>query len=99
MAVTVESLQKDYGYNTDDTWQPEIAHMCIVAAKEYLSNAGCPERDSCLYDLAVCMLALNWYQNRGVTLVGAIRGEVQKGLDAIIPQLQYTPRTGGGPGG
>ncbi|MBQ8537832.1 MAG: phage gp6-like head-tail connector protein [Clostridia bacterium] len=79
---------KNYGYGTDADWQPEVAQMCMDAAKEYLANAGVKERqDSPLYDLAVYMLTMHWYDNRGIQIVGQIRGELLLGIRSIIHQL------------
>lgn len=92
MAATVEGLCKNYGYGTDADWQPDVAQMCLDAAKEYLANADVQEREnSQLYDLAVYMLTMHWYQNRGVMIVGQVRGEIQKGITAIIHQLASRP--------
>lgn len=91
MAATVDGLCKAYGYGSDADWQPSVAAMCLNAAKEYLSNAGVKERpNSALYDLCVYMLTMHWYENRGVMLVGQVRGEILNGVNAIIHQLANT---------
>ena len=88
MAATLDGLCKSYGYGTDADWQPEVAQMCLDAAKEYLANAGVKERlQSPLYDLAVYMLTMHWYDNRGVQVIGQVRGEIQMGVRSIIHQL------------
>lgn len=92
MAATLDEFCKEYGYGSDDDWQPEIASMCLKAAKEYLKNAGVQERQSSpLYDLGVYMLTLHWYTNRGVMVVGQVRGEILNGITAIIHQLANSP--------
>ena len=91
MAATVDGLCKAYGYGSDADWQPGVAAMCLDAAKEYLANAGVKERkSSTLYDLAVYMLTMHWYENRGVMIVGQVRGEILNGINAIIHQLANT---------
>lgn len=62
----------------------------ILAAKTYLQNAGVDLNEaSPLYCLAVGMLVLHWYDNRGAMLVGTISKKMEFSLDAIIQQLKY----------
>ena len=87
MAATVPEMMKQYGYYDEGSYQPDVAAMCLKAAKEYLANAGCPEReDSALYEMACYMLAMHWYDNRGV-VIGTVQGEVALGVHAIIHQI------------
>ena len=88
MAATLDGMIQ-YGYATDDTFQREIGQACLDAAAAYLRNADVPEpgEDSPLYDLAVYMLAMHWYDNRGVTVLGQVAGPIAKGVQAIIHQL------------
>ena len=88
MAATIDGLIT-YGYATDDTFQREIGQQCLDAAVTYLANADVPEpqEDNALYDLAVYMLAMHWYDNRGVATFGQVSGTIAKGVQAIIHQL------------
>lgn len=87
--ASVPEMMKQYGYFTEDSYQPEVAAMCLSAAKEYLAGAGVPEPEapSSLYDTACYMLAMHWYDNRGVVSVGAVQGPIQLGLQSIIHQI------------
>ena len=58
----------------------------IEAANNYLLNAGVKNFDNSLYNLAIKMLVLHWYENREV--VGNA-GKLAFTLDNIITQLQY----------
>ena len=88
MAVSVDGLIQ-YGYATDDTFQRGIGQMCLDAAVAYLKGAGVqqPETENALYDLAVYMLAVHWYDNRGVAVLGQVSGSIEKGVQAIIHQI------------
>lgn len=87
--VTLQGMMA-YGYGDDAGWQPDVAVRCLNAAKEYYLTAGVKERDSELYDQAVYMLAMHWYDNRGVDVIGQVRGEMSHGVQSIIHQLAYT---------
>lgn len=65
------------------------------AAKRYLANADVPEQDDPLYDLGCYMLAMHWYDNRGVVAIGSVQGEILHGIQAIIHQLKQYPEVGG----
>lgn len=84
--VTADSI-KEYGYLGDESYQPGVMSMCIDAAKEWLANADVRERVSPLYDLAVSMLAMHWYDHRAVMAIGAQPTEIEHGLQSIIHQL------------
>lgn len=88
--ASVPEMMKQYGYFTEDTYQPEMAAMCLSAAKEYLKGADVfePETPSALYDLACYMLAMHWYDNRGVVAVGTVQGSIALGVQSIIHQLK-----------
>lgn len=88
--VTLDGM-KEYGYADDVSWQPGVAVRCLNAAKEYYLNAGVKERPSELYDQAVYMLAMHWYDNRDVDMLGQVRGEISHGVQSIIHQLASTP--------
>lgn len=89
MAATVPEMMKQYGYFGEDTYQPEVADLCLRAAKEYLKGAGVPEKtDSALYDMACYMLAMHWYDNRGVVTIGTVQGTIALGVNSIIHQIQ-----------
>lgn len=91
MAVTLEKL-KEYGFATAETWQQGIAQMCLDAAVEYMANAGvpapAPDKPSSLYELAVCMLSMDWYDNRETQVIGTVKETLAHGLNSIILQLR-----------
>lgn len=89
--TSVPEMMRQYGYYTEESYQPKMAAMCLSAAKEYLKNAGVvePEGESALYELACYMLAMHWYDNRGVTVIGTVKdAEIALGLQSIIHQIK-----------
>lgn len=88
--VTLEGM-REYGYGDNESWQPAVAARCLNAAKEYYLNAGVRERDSALYDQAVYMLAMHWYDNREAQVIGQVRDEMAHGVQSVIHQLAWTP--------
>ena len=58
----------------------------LSSATEYLKNAGCVVTEGELYNLAIKMIVLHWYENREVIGIG---NKVPFGLDNIIFQLKY----------
>lgn len=88
MAVTVPEMMKQYGYYDEGSYQPEVADLCLRAAKQYMHNAGCsePAESDPLYELGCYMLAMHWYDNRGVA-IGTVQGEIALGIHAIIHQI------------
>lgn len=97
MSATVQGMM-GYGYLGDDTFDSAVAQLCLDAAKEYLANADVPEpeTDSALYDLGCYMLAMHWYDQRGVVTLGAVQGEILHGVQSIIHQLRHFPETTAG---
>lgn len=93
--VSVRGM-REFGYADAETFQSDVAVRCLNAAKEYLANAGVRERESALYDQAVYMLAMHWYDNRNVDIIGQVRGEVSHGLQSIIHQLNWSEGAGQG---
>lgn len=91
MSVTIEAMKR-YGYLEED-FDEEIARLCLAAAKQSLRKAGVPEPegDNELYDLAALMLAMHWYDHRGVVAIGTVQGEIKLGLDSIIHQIKDYP--------
>ena len=62
----------------------------ITSAELYLKNAGVIEDyQNELYDLAIKMLVLHWYENRESVLVGSISKKLEFSLSNIITQLTY----------
>lgn len=94
MSVTIEQMKR-YGYLEED-FDAETARLCLGAAKKSLEKAGVPEPEggSELYDLAALMLAMHWYDHRGVVAIGTVQGEIKQGLDAIIHQIKQYPHAG-----
>lgn len=86
MQATVDGL-RDYLRADPETYQSDLALLCLEGAKAYLLGAGVPEEDSMLYCLGAYMLAGHWYLNRGVTAIGTVQGAIQLGVQAIIHQL------------
>ena len=69
--------------NDEDT----TVQTLITSAELYLKNAGVIEDyQNELYDLAIKMLVLHWYENREI--VGNSK-KMAFSLDNIITQLQY----------
>jgi len=62
----------------------------LLAAKEYLKNAGTAVEIGDLYELAVKLLVSHWYENRNTVLVGSISKELEFALTTIITQLRYS---------
>ena len=88
--VTLEGMM-EYGYGDDASWQPRIAAGCLNAAMEYLAGADVYQRESWLYEQAVYMLAMHWYDNRSTEVIGQVRGEIAFGIQSIIHQMANTP--------
>ena len=86
--VTLDGMM-EYGYGDDASFQAKVAARCLNAAMEYLVNAGIRQRESELYEQAVYMLAMHWYDNRDVDVIGQVRGEISHGIQSIIHQLSY----------
>ena len=62
----------------------------VSAAEVYLTNAGIAANETnALYCLAVKMLVLHWYDNRGAVTVGTITKTLEYSLQSIISQLKY----------
>ncbi len=89
MAVTISGM-RSYGYATAETWQEEVATLCLNAAKKYFANGGVPEpaEQDALYELGVYMLAMDWYDNREVQVIGTVKETLAHGLNSIILQLR-----------
>lgn len=80
---------KEYLRVDTDSDDEQIASL-MSAAKEYLKNAGITEnyaKESKLYNLAVCMLVVNWYDNR--CPVGQANEKMKFSLNAIMQQLKW----------
>jgi len=61
----------------------------LLASIEYLKGAGVPEqKENKLYDLLVYMIALNWYDTRGVTITGTLVNSIPFGATNILLQLR-----------
>lgn len=68
----------------------EICQLCLDAAIEDLRDQGVPPMEhSKLYELAVLMLALHFYDNRG--LLADKTAELPMGVQAIVIKLHYKP--------
>ncbi len=90
--ATLEGL-KAYGYLTDGDFDAATAEMCLAAAKSYLAGSDVPEpaMDNALYDLACYMLAMHWYDHRGVVTLGVVPETIQMGVVSIIHQIRQFP--------
>ena len=62
--------------------------LCMAAAQRYFANAGVPEPagGDPLYDLGIYMLAVHYYDNRGVS--GDRTEQLPFGVNSIIHQLR-----------
>ena len=81
-------LEKIKEYLKIDSNDEDVTVQALITSAElYLKNAGVLEDyQNELYDLAIKMLVLHWYENREII------GNAQKmafSLDNIITQLQY----------
>ena len=92
----IETLARWAAANMDT--DRELLEMAMVAAQQYLENAGVPryENDK-LYDLAVYQLGVHYFDNRGVMAEGSA-AEIPMGVNAIMHQLrlQSEPEDGDG---
>ena len=61
-----------------------------LAAMEYLDNAGIPERQSALYDLALASLTTHWLDNRDAISAGTF-SQTPIGLRGVINQMKLIP--------
>lgn len=76
---------KDYSREYDDDVGLKAV---LMASKEYVKGAGVPEQeDNELYDVLVYMIALNWYENRGVATGDRIN-DIPFGATNILLQLR-----------
>ena len=68
--------------------QEALLQMCMEAAVEWFKNAGVkpPAEPSRLYDLGVYMLAVHYFDNRGV--IGAKDDQLPLGVFSIMHQLR-----------
>ena len=83
MAPTVDGL-RDYLRADPETFQEDMAGVCLAAARGYLEGAECEEDGSDLYCLCCYMLAGHWYLNRGTVVIGVVQGPVAYGVQSII---------------
>lgn len=81
-------LEKIKEYLKIDSNDEDITVQALITSAElYLKNAGVLEDyQNELYDLAIKMLVLHWYENREI--VGNAK-KMAFSLDNIITQLQY----------
>lgn len=90
------AMLKSYG-ELGDECNETVATLCLGAAKKALKNAGVPDGldGSEDYDLCVCMLALHYYDNRGV-ISPVNQTEIPLGVLSFVNQLKNTPPAAGG---
>lgn len=81
-------LEKIKEYLKIDSNDEDVTVQALITSAElYLKNAGVLEDyQNELYDLAIKMLVLHWYENREI--VGNAK-KMAFSLDNIITQLQY----------
>jgi len=70
-------------YGGDD----ETVEFCLNAAVDMLKSAGVVSRSSGLYKMAVCRLALHYYENREEL---SNFNQVPLGINTMIEQLRNT---------
>lgn len=73
----------------DDEFDNDLLASFLLAAKEYLANAGILEMQDNLYDIACMMLIAHWYENRSAVAIGTVTKEIEFSLRGIIMQLKY----------
>ncbi len=66
----------------------QLLKMCMEAAQTWFEGAGVPEpaEPNRLYDLGVYMLAVHYFDNRGV--IGGKDSELPMGVWSIMHQLR-----------
>ncbi|MDT8717608.1 phage gp6-like head-tail connector protein [Clostridium sp. 19966] len=87
MVLTVIEAKKYLRLEEDYTSEDEDIESLIMAAEQYLINAGCIliETDN-VAKLAIKMLVVHWYENREPTGQG---NQLAYGLQSLIAQLKY----------
>ncbi len=89
--ITTENL-RTFLYLSADSYQQDVGDGLIYAAVGYMQNAGVTEPEStdveglALYNLALKLLAGNWYQNRSAAAYST-QTEIPYGVQSIIHQL------------
>lgn len=75
------------GASSDDT----TLKLCLDAAVEWFTGAGVrpPDPANPLYDMGVYMLALHYYDRRGVVADRAEVAALPYGVMSIVHQLRY----------
>lgn len=93
------AMLKSYG-ELGDECNETAAALCLGAAEKALKNAGVPDGldGSEDYDLCHCMLALHYYDNRGV-ISPVNQTEIPMGVQSFVNQLKNTPSSSGGDAG
>jgi len=73
----------------------DVLELCLQAAKESLERQGVPElKKSNLYDMCCYMLALHYYDNRG--LLTETEAVMPQGVQAMLWQLRGAADPEGG---
>lgn len=71
--------------------EDDVCQLCLGAAEENLAGQGVqPAPESYLYILAVYMLALHYFDNRG--MLADKTAELPMGVMALVNQMHYKPR-------
>ena len=93
------AMFKSYG-ELGDECNEVAASLCLNAAGKALQNAGVPDGldGDADYDLCHCMLALHYYDNRGV-VSPVDQKEIPLGVQSFVNQLKNTPPAPGGDAG
>ncbi len=69
-----------------------VAELCLNAAKSKSRAAGIPDyKNNAQYDLFLCALASCWYDNRGMTFVGASANpeNAQMLINSFVLELRH----------
>lgn len=87
---------KSYG-ELGDECNEVVANLCLNAAGKAMQNAGVPDGldGDADYDLCQCMLALHYYDNRGV-ISPTDQKEIPLGVQSFVNQLKNTTPTAEG---
>ena len=90
--LTVETLREYLNLPPDEG--DAIAELCLNAAKSKAKAAGIPDyQDNAQYDLFLCALAGQWYDNRSLRFVGngdaGAQESAQKMINSFVLSLRY----------
>lgn len=90
--LTLERVKEYLRVDHDD--EDTLIQAMMLAAKQYLFNAGIEEKDNELYRIVVMLLVSHFYVNRAVFESGRQSvAMIPYTLQFMITQLQYSDRS------